>query len=461
MARGDDHYANGFNVFLDHFHQFDIVFDEENLLIEFFLTHGWSHMSQGPGRKKADLSRCSEGSLANLNFRAQKSLGKFAQLSVGFVDKISGDMRMPGFRYTFYNFLLLLTFCSFLAGKAWLWFGFLFLLCASVLGDRILPEDRSSIPKPRPAFLNALLYSILPLLLANVLAFIWQMAPHDWLGLGAWLDRAFDWNLLNRKMERSWMDEWGAVMSLGLLSASAGTNVAHELVHRTWDLKALVIGRWLLTLTFDTSFAIEHVYGHHAHVATSRDPATARRGESFFEFFPRSTWFSLVSAWYIERERLQKRGNGIWSWHNRFLRGQLMTLAVPLLYCSVLGWRGLMLCLLAGFFGKTYLELVNYIEHYGLTREPGSPVEPRHSWNSNHFFSSLILYNLTRHSHHHAKGHLPFWKLQAMPEAPMLPYGYMSMILIALVPPLFRKIMDPLVQHWDAHYAKGHEKEVS
>jgi alkane 1-monooxygenase len=397
----------------------------------------------------------------NLNGSAQKPLGKFAQLSAGFVDKISGGMRMLGFRYTFYNFLLLLTFCSFFAGKTWLWFGFLFLLLASVVGDRMLPEDRSAVSRPRPGFLNALLYSILPLLLANVLAFIWQMAPHDWLGLGAWLDRTFDGNLLLRKSERTWLDECGAVMSLGLLSASAGTNVAHELVHRTWDPKALMTGRWLLTLTFDTSFAIEHVYGHHAHVATARDPATARRGESFFEFFPRSTWYSIVSAWYIEAERLQKRGMAVWSWRNRFLRGQLMTLVLPLVYYSVLGWRGIGLCLLAGFFGKIYLELVNYIEHYGLIREPGSPVEPRHSWNSNHSFSSVILYNLTRHSHHHAKGHLPFWKLQPMPEAPMLPYGYMSMILIALVPPVFRRIMDPLVRHWNDHYAQGQEKNAS
>jgi alkane 1-monooxygenase len=231
-------------------------------------------------------------------------------------------------------------------------------------------------------------------------------------------------------------------------------------VHRTWDAKALITGRWLLTLTFDTSFAIEHVYGHHAHVATDQDPASARAGETFFQFFPRSTWFSLLSAWFIEKERLGKRGYACWSWRNRFLRGQLMTLAVPLLYGSVLGWSGVVLCLILGIYGKGYLELVNYIEHYGLARISGTPVEPHHSWNSNHRFSSLLLYNLTRHSHHHAKGHLPFWKLQPMPEAPMLPYGYMSMILIALVPPLYRKIMDPLVLAW-AQRASDIDKKVS
>lgn len=367
---------------------------------------------------------------------------------------------MLGLRYTFYNFLLLLTFCSFLAGKAWLWFGFGFLLICSVVGDRLLSEDRSIMTRPHAGFLNLLLYSILPLLSANVLAFIWQMAPHDWLGIGAFVENTFQINILAPKMERTDNHVFGAVMSLGLLSASAGTNVAHELVHRTWDLKALITGRWLLTLTFDTSFAIEHVYGHHAHVATDRDPATARRGETFFRFFPRSTWFSLVSAWCIENERLRKRGHQTWSWRNRFLRGQFMTLALLLLYYGVLGWRGVGLCFLVALFGKIYLELVNYIEHYGLVRKPGAPVEPRHSWNSNHRFSSLLLYNLTRHSHHHAKGHFPFWKLEPMPDAPMLPYGYMSMILIALVPPLYQKIMDPLVQDWDQHQASHDEKEA-
>lgn len=367
---------------------------------------------------------------------------------------------MLGLRYAFYNGLLLLTFCSFLAGKAWLWFGFAFLLFASVVGDRVFSDDRRMMAQAKPLFLNTLLYSILPLLLLNVLAFIWQMAPHDWLGIGNFFDKVLSLDIQARKMERSGSDVFGAVMSLGLLCASAGTNVAHELVHRTWDPKTLITGRWLLTLTFDTSFAIEHVYGHHAHIGTRRDPATARRGETFFQFFPRSTWFSLVSAWQIEGERLRKRGHALGSWHNRFLRGQLMTLAIPLLYYSALGWRGVGLCLMVGLFGKIYLELVNYIEHYGLVRKPGTPVEPRHSWNSNHRLSTLLLYNLTRHSHHHAKGHLPFWKLEPMPEAPMLPYGYMSMILIALIPPLFRKIMDPLVLDWDQNQASHDEKKL-
>ncbi len=367
---------------------------------------------------------------------------------------------MAGLRYAFYNILLILTFVSFLGGKAWLWFGFTFLLGASVFGDRWLPEDRRMMANPQPFFLNALLYSILPLLILNLLAFIWQMAPYDWLGIGNFFDKVFFVDLEARKLERSSMDVFGGVMSFGLLCASAGTNVAHELVHRTWDPKALMIGRWLLTFTFDTSFAIEHVYGHHAHVGTHRDPATARRGETFFQFFPRSTWYSIVSAFHIESERLRKRGHSIWSWRNRFLRGQLMTLAIPLLYYSALGWGGVGLCLLVGFFGKVYLELVNYIEHYGLVRKPGTPVEPRHSWNSMHRLSTLLLYNLTRHSHHHAKGHLPFWKLEPMPEAPRLPYGYMSMILIALVPPLYRRIMDPLVQKWDQDDASQDEKKL-
>jgi len=398
--------------------------------------------------------------LANLNQFPFQPLGNFAQLSIRSDDKNSGGMRMLGLRFALYNVLLVLTFFSFLYGKGWVWLGFCFLLLSSVIGDRFLSEDRSDMTRAHSGWLNFLLYSMAPLLLLNVLAFIWQMAPHDWLSLGAGIETHLNMDVLARKAAQSPGDRFGAALSLGLLCASAGTNVAHELVHRTWDLKALITGRWLLALTFDTSFAIEHVYGHHAHVATGKDPATARRGESFYQFIPRSTWFSLVSAFSIETERLRKRGRALWSWHNRFLRGQLMSLAILLLYYAAMGWSGVGLCLLVGLYGKAYLELVNYIEHYGLVRVEGMPVEPKHSWNSNHRLSSLLLYNLTRHSHHHAKGHLPFWKLEALPEAPTLPYGYMSMILIALVPPLYRKIMNPLLRDWDQRYASHAEKEL-
>ncbi len=364
------------------------------------------------------------------------------------------------FSFGYYNILLVGTFFSFLYGQAWVWLGFSFLVAASVIGDRLLPHDTSRIEGNPSRVLNSLLYSIFPLLLANVIVFIWQMTPGDWLGIGQWATDSFGFDALAHKEARSIVQSVGAILSMGLLCASGGTNVAHELVHRTWDPKAVYLGRALLSFTFDTSFSIEHVYGHHANIATPKDPASARRGDSLLPFALRSTIGSIKGAWAIESERLRKRKLKVWSYQNRFLHGQLMSIALIALYASAGGWQAVLLCLVVGIYGKGYLEMVNYIEHYGLVRVPGSPVAPRHSWNSNHYMSSILLYNLTRHSHHHEKGHLPFWKLEPMAHTPMLPYGYMSMILLALVPPVYKRVMNPRLAEWDLKFASEAEKNL-
>jgi len=116
---------------------------------------------------------------------------------------------------------------------------------------------------------------------------------------------------------------------------------------------------------------------------------------------------------------------------------------------------------LIAFVGKQYLEITNYFEHYGLVRVPGEPVQPRHSWNSNHWASTNVLFSLARHSHHHAEGEAPYWTLYAYPNAPMLPNGYLSMLLIALVPPLFKKMMTPALNEWDEQHASPAERKLA
>ena len=107
----------------------------------------------------------------------------------------------------------------------------------------------------------------------------------------------------------------------------------------------------------------------------------------------------------------------------------------------------------SSLYGKSWLELINYVEHYGIVRVPGAPVEPRHSWNCNRRISGYLLYNLTRHSHHHAMGEKPFWQLRAYPDTPTMPLGYLGMVLIALIPPLWDRVMIPMVLAWDARFA--------
>ncbi len=220
----------------------------------------------------------------------------------------------------------------------------------------------------------------------------------------------------------------------------------------------MVVGRWLLALTSDASFAIEHVYGHHFNVATRTDPATSRRGENAWFFIIRSTVYSYLSAWKIETKRLHNRRLRVWSWHNKMLRGNLMTIAYIAFFGWAGGWQAALIFVAVSLYGKAYLEFVNFVEHYGLVRVPGAPVEPRHSWNCNRRVSSVLLYNLTRHSHHHAMGEKPFWELKAYPDTPMMPFGYLTMVWIAAIPPLWNRIMIPRVLEWDQTYASAEEQ---
>jgi alkane 1-monooxygenase len=256
----------------------------------------------------------------------------------------------------------------------------------------------------------------------------------------------------------SWIEIVPTLLAMGLMAGAAGTNVAHELIHRPEESRDWLIGRWLLAFTADTGFAIEHVHGHHRHVGTAKDPATARRGETVYAFVLRSTAGQIASAWRFEAARLTRAGLATWSRHNRVLRGQVMTLALMGVAALIGGPTGILAFIVMAVQGKTYLEAVNFIEHYGLAREPGRRVLPHHSWNSHRAVSGALLYNLPRHAGHHMVATRPFWNLEADPGAPMLPVGYKTMILLALFPPLFRRVIAAPLADWDTRLASETER---
>lgn len=358
-------------------------------------------------------------------------------------------------------FLVLTTIASFTAGGAWLWFTFAFTVLVSLAGDAWLPPDSDDLQYRHRWLLDLYLYLNLPLLLCAQFIFFWQCSDHDLWGLGSYLQHSWGLDVLVRKENTHGWHRLGGFLSLGLMFGIVGTNIAHELVHRTWNSLAVETGRWLLAFTWDSAFAVEHVYGHHRRVGTWDDPATARRGESYCAFLVRSTSGGHRSAWSLEKSRLKKRRRAFWSWHNRILRGWAYSVIYAAMASVLLGWKGLLLHALLAAYGKCFLELVNYIEHYGLVRLPASKVECHHSWNSNARFSSWSLFHLTRHSHHHQRGELPYWRLQALAEAPALPYGYMAMILVALIPPLYKKLMEPYLLFWDQHHATQAEAQLA
>jgi alkane 1-monooxygenase len=200
------------------------------------------------------------------------------------------------------------------------------------------------------------------------------------------------------------------------------------------------------------------VYGHHRYVATPRDPATARFGESFYRFFPRTLAGSVVSALEIENERVRRRYGRALHPANRMLRYALVQLALYSMIGFVFGWLGVVV--LAGQSAVAILELetINYVEHYGLMRRETSPgvferVQPWHSWDAHYRVSNWLLINLARHADHHGIASRRYPALQAEPSTPQLPAGYGAMFLLALVPPLWRKVMDPRVVAERARHA--------
>ncbi|HKY91476.1 MAG TPA: alkane 1-monooxygenase [Nevskiaceae bacterium] len=249
-----------------------------------------------------------------------------------------------------------------------------------------------------------------------------------------------------------WLAMAGLALSVGYTSGLA-INTAHELGHQTDPLE-----RFLAKLSLAPGayghFYVEHNRGHHVRVATPEDPATSRFGETFYEFFPRCVIGSFRSGWMLERERLAREGKPVWHWSNDNLQAWAMTAVIWAGTVAWLGWTVVPFLLVQAFYGGSLLEVVNYLEHYGLCRErrPDGTYErcqPHHSWNSNHVVTNIFLYHLQRHSDHHANPTRSYQALRDFPDVPRLPSGYSAMILIAYVPWLWFRVMDPKVV---AHY---------
>jgi len=360
----------------------------------------------------------------------------------------------------FFSFHLvgLFSTVSLLAGAHFVTAGLLAVLALYVLGDALFGDDASTPTFRHPKVLTAQLWLALPLLALIVFSAVWSVSDADFLGFGALIESLTGYDVLAARAATSWGHHVSAFVLTGLMIGMVGTIPAHELTHRTWDPVSMFFGRWLLAFSFDTVFAIEHVYGHHRYVSTTVDPATAPRGRTVYAHVLISTLKGNLSAWEIEVERLRKKRLPIWSHHNAFLRGHLMSVALVVAAWLAGGWVAAAFFVACALWGKALLEIVNYMEHYGMVRNPSVPVQPRHSWNTNRRVSSWSMFNLTRHSHHHAQGEVPYHELAPYPDAPMMISGYLTTLMITLVPPLWHRLMVPKLLAWDRDYASDEEK---
>jgi alkane 1-monooxygenase len=320
-----------------------------------------------------------------------------------------------------------------LSGSAW----WLWLTPAIVYGlvpalDLVLGEDRTNPPEAIvPALEQDRWYRWLT----------WLVVPAAWftVAVAAWIAVRGELSMFG------WL---GLAVSAGWTSG-AGINAGHELAHKKEALE-----RWLARFALAPAcyghFAVEHVRGHHRDVATPEDPASARFGESYYRFMLREIPGACRRAWILERERLAGLGRGVLNPGNENLQAWALSVVFWGALLLVLGPWVLPFMLVQAAFAYALLSAANYVEHYGLLRErlPDGRYErttPRHSWNSNHVVSNLLLYQLQRHSDHHAWPARRYQCLRHFDEAPQLPTGYFGMFMLALAPPLWRRVMDPRV----------------
>ena len=361
-------------------------------------------------------------------------------------------------KYFLFHGVGLIAAVAILAGGAWITFGLIAVLVIYLVGDAICGDDTSTPQFKHPGILTVQLWLALPLLAFIVFSALWSFSSGDFLGFGAALTQLTGYDLIAARDATFAGHYVSTVLITGLMIGMVGTIPARELTHRTWDPISMLVGRWLLAFSFDTIFSIEHVYGHHRYVSTTEDPATAPRGRNVYFHILASTLKGNVSAWKIEQKRLKRKGHSLFGWHNAVLRGHLMSVLLVVAAYVIGGWQTALFFTACALWGKALLEIVNYMEHYGMVRNPATPVQPRHSWNTNKRISSWTMFNLTRHSHHHAQGEVPYQDLKPFPDAPMMVGGYLTTIIVAMIPPLWHRLMTPKVLDWDQRFATDEER---
>jgi alkane 1-monooxygenase len=300
--------------------------------------------------------------------------------------------------------------------------------------ELILPADNSNMDEVqlelegKNVMYDGLLYLMVPLQYFTVYLFLTKIGePH--------------YSSLEKVM---------MISAMGLNCGIIGINVGHELGHRTKKVE-IILAKLLLLSSLYLHFYIEHNRGHHKRVGTHHDPASARYGENLYVFLVRSIIQSYFSAWKIEINRLQKQNQPPFSLNNQMIHFGIIQLLLLISIYYFFGWMVVGAFIMAAFLGISLLESVNYIEHYGIGRKQKADgsfekVMHCHSWNSNHILGRLALFELSRHSDHHYKASKRYQLLNHHVDSPQMPTGYPGMIMLALVPPLWFKVMHPLLE---------------
>ncbi len=331
-------------------------------------------------------------------------------------------------------------------GGGWNFLGVSLAFFAIPALDVLFGTDEDNVPKERVKLISEELYY-------RFVLYAWVYFQFTFMFWGFYVVSAGNLN--------AWWEWAGFTLSFALVTGGIGITVAHELGHKKSKLERSYSKLLLMAVCY-MHFYIEHNKGHHVHVATPGDPATAKKNESFYKFWARSVLNSYAHAWKLENERLERKGKHFLSLENNMIWFTLL----PILFCAIITvgfslFAGEFVCQLPVFFfaqsilAFTLLEQVNYIEHYGIVRKEIAPgkyerVNPLHSWNASHVVSNFFLFQLQRHSDHHANAIKRYQVLNHYDESPQLPTGYSAMIILALLPSAWFAVMNKRLERWQS-----------
>jgi alkane 1-monooxygenase len=246
----------------------------------------------------------------------------------------------------------------------------------------------------------------------------------------------------------------GWLLSQGVVSGILAINVAHELIHKSGKLEPFAGGLLLCTVNY-FGFKIEHLRGHHVHVSTPEDASSAPLGSNVYPFVAQALLRNTRNAWRLEADRLRRSSLPLLHWRNEMLMWSLITLIMAVCLFFAVGPEALLFFFAQGLIAAITLEVINYVEHYGLERRRQADgryerTTHLHSWNSNYLLTNLMLFQLQRHSDHHETAKRRYQALRHYDASPQLPGGYAAMFLLALVPPLWKRVIHPRVEKFQA-----------
>ena len=354
---------------------------------------------------------------------------------------------------------LVLTLFGIVVGGLWVWTGLALLIAAFVTDTLVTSHtqgtgyDKNGKSLASPIFLNSLLYGAVPLSILLFIAVAWRANEYV-MGIPI---NIIEVGGLTIHQGTTGLELNGAMMSAAVWLGLA-ISIWHEIGHRGGS--SFVIARWMMAFVGSAHFPYAHIYDHHLSLGLERDPATPPRGRNVYMHFILSYYGQCKYLFKLENERLTNSNRSYFSLRNAWIRGWLMSVPVIVLFWVAGGWLGLGVLLYLWIIPNFELEALNYLEHYGLIREEGKPYGPRHSWCTTTAFSDMLFFEIGRHSDHHERGETEFWNLKSL-GAPNMGKGYLPMLVLALIPPLWHRYMKHVLAEWDEKYATEGERQIA